>query len=140
MGDSVNLGSRLEGINKQYGTRIIISEFTRAKLGQAFITREVDWVRVKGKALPVRIFELMGERNSGATQPDPLLIQLLPHFEAGFAHYHARRFAEAIEEFNRALQIKPDDECSKLYVERCQDYVQEPPEQDWDGVFTMKTK
>jgi|GEM_PF-129926 len=140
MGDSVNLGSRLEGINKQYGTRIIISEFTRAKLGKTFITREVDWVRVKGKALPVRIFELMGEVNSGATQPDPLLIQLLPHFEAGFAHYHARRFAEAIEEFNRALHIKPDDECSKLYVERCQDYVQEPPEQDWDGVYTMKTK
>ena len=140
MGDSVNLGSRLEGINKQYGTRIIISEFTRAKLGPGFITREVDWVRVKGKALPVRIFELIGEIGTGATAPDPLLVQLLPHFEAGFAHYHDRRFNEAIEAFNQALNIKPDDECSKLYVERCQDYLQEPPDPNWDGVYTMKTK
>ncbi|MES2856460.1 MAG: adenylate/guanylate cyclase domain-containing protein, partial [Bdellovibrionota bacterium] len=68
MGDSVNLGSRLEGINKEYGTRIIISEFTYAAVKDSFICREVDWVRVKGKVQPVRIFELISEGKA----PEPM--------------------------------------------------------------------
>jgi adenylate cyclase len=140
MGDAVNLGSRLEGINKEYGTRIIISEFTQKRIADEFVTREVDWVRVKGKAQPVRIFELIGNRAPGPLQADPSLLRLLPDFELGFKLYHERHFAEARQAFNAALEIKPDDECSKLYIERCQDYLQEPPGQDWDGVYTMKTK
>lgn len=140
MGDAVNLGSRLEGINKEYGTRIIISEFTQSRIADDFITREVDWVRVKGKAQPVRIFELIGNRAPGPLQADEVMLRLLPSFESGFQLYHERRFAEARQAFTEALAIKPDDECSKLYLERCQDYIQEPPDSDWDGVYTMKTK
>lgn len=135
MGDSVNLGSRLEGINKQYGTRIIISEFTQNEVKDSFVTREVDWVRVKGKAQPVRIFELVAEGQvPEATQ------KLMTHFSEGFVLYHARKFPEAIACFNQALTIQPDDSVSQLYVERCQDYVQEPPEENWDGVYNMKSK
>lgn len=140
MGDSVNLGSRLEGINKEYGTRIIVSEFTQKRIAQDFITREVDWVRVKGKAQPVRIFELMGTKASGPLAPEAQLLALLPEFEKGFRLYHERKFDEAVVAFTAALNTKPDDECSQLYIERCNEYLAEPPGNDWDGVYTMKTK
>lgn len=135
MGDAVNLGSRLEGINKQYGTRIIISEFTRNAIKGDFITREIDWVKVKGKNEPVRIFELIAE-----TQAPREIAELLPHFTRGFELYHERKFSEAAVAFTEALRVLPDDACSQLYVERCDDYLKEPPDADWDGVFTMKTK
>ena len=135
MGDAVNLGSRLEGINKQYGTRIIISEFTHKVVCDTFVCREVDWVKVKGKALPVRIFELVAEGKIPAKTQE-----LLAHFAAGFAFYHEMKFAEAIREFSSALAIEPNDAPSQLYLERCQDYLSEPPPSDWDGVFTMTSK
>jgi class 3 adenylate cyclase/CHASE2 domain-containing sensor protein len=135
MGDAVNLGSRLEGINKQYGTRIIISEFTQAAVKEKFVTREVDWVRVKGKAQPVRIFELIAE----GSVPDETK-QLLKHFGEGFTLYHERKFTEAIAAFERALEVKSDDAVTQLYVERSRDYLEELPPENWDGVFTMKSK
>lgn len=140
MGDSVNLGSRLEGINKEYGTRIIVSEFTQAKIADKFVTREVDWVRVKGKAQPVRIFELIGTKSSGTLSAPADMLAVLPDFETGFRLYHERKFEEAVLAFTRALNTKPDDECSQLYIERCHDYQSTPPGDDWDGVYTMKTK
>ncbi len=135
MGDAVNLGSRLEGINKQYGTRIIVSEFTQRAAGSEFITREIDWVKVKGKKLPVRIFELMGE---GQARPE--LIEILKLWNEAFTFYHQRDFTNALGCFQRVLTLSPDDEPSKLYVERCQDYLSESPSPDWDGVFEMKSK
>lgn len=135
MGDGVNLASRLEGINKEYGTRIIISEFTRAELGEEFVVREVDWVKVKGKAKPVRIFELVAEGDLPKETAETL-----KHFRSGFEKYHAMQFELAKYDFESALKITPDDEPSKLYVERCEDFLQNPPGADWDGVYTMKTK
>ena len=135
MGDAVNLGSRLEGINKQYGTRIIISEFTHAAVKDSFTCREIDLVRVKGKILPVRIFELVAEGNA----PEEVMNKV-DFFNKGYQLYHQKEFNAAMEQFNRALNIQPEDECSKLYIERCQKYINEPPPEDWDGVFIMTTK
>jgi adenylate cyclase len=135
MGDSVNLGSRLEGINKEYGTRIIISEYTYEDIKNDFSAREIDWVRVKGKYQPIRIFELLSE---GA--PPEEFQEMLEHYNKGFQLYHEKKFGEAIEIFNLALQAKPDDPVSQLYIERCQDYLAEPPPEKWDGVHIMKTK
>jgi adenylate cyclase len=135
MGDAVNLGSRLEGINKEYGTRIIISEFTHADVKDKFTSREVDWVRVKGKYQPIKIYELICE---GAPKEDKQ--QLLNHYNEGYRLYRESKFQEALECFNKALIVLPDDPVSKLYVERCQDYIAEPPPAHWDGVFIMKTK
>lgn len=135
MGDPVNLGSRLEGINKEYGTRIIISEFTYADVKDSFTTREVDWVRVKGKYKPVRIFELISEG-----KPKNFWGLLLEHFNKGFQLYHERNFAEAKSEFIKALEVHPEDPVSKLYIQRCDDYIADPPAEDWDGVYVMKTK
>ncbi len=135
MGDAVNLGSRLEGINKQYGTRIIISEFTEAELNGKFVTRELDWVRVKGKLKPVKIFELIAEGKPSAEWEKTLKL-----FSEGYEMYHKMQWAKAIEHFNKALETKPDDGPAKLYLERCLEYQAEPPPSDWDGVFVMKTK
>jgi adenylate cyclase len=135
MGDAVNLASRLEGINKTYGTRIIISEFTQQEAKSDFLTREVDWVRVKGKLKPVKIFELMAE---GKT--NPLLTEVAKYFDDGYNHYHNKQFAQAIKSFEQALSKKPEDETSKIYIERCQEFIITPPPPEWDGVYVMKTK
>ena len=135
MGDSVNLGSRLEGINKEYGTRIIVSEFTYGDLNGQFMAREVDWVRVKGKKEPVRIFEIIKE---GAPSADEK--SWLTDFEAGYAMYHKRDFGTARGHFESVLRKKAGDPVAELYVERCTEFTSEPPPADWDGVYVMKTK
>lgn len=135
MGDSVNLGSRLEGINKQYGTRIIISEFTFEEVKDSFVCREIDLVRVKGKELPVKIFELVGENKVSEEVQKKLEL-----FSKGYQLFHSKEFRAAMEEFNKALQVDPEDFCSKLYIERCEDFLANPPPENWDGVVTMTTK
>lgn len=135
MGDAVNLASRLEGINKQYGTRIILSQFTKAAIGSNFICRVADLVRVKGKLEPVMIYELIAEGKMPQNWAD-----LLPLYNEGLELYRQKQWAAATEKFNAALKIMPNDELSKLYMTRCQEYIDEPPPQDWDGVFVMKTK
>ena len=135
MGDAVNLASRLEAINKYYGTRIMISEFTHEAIKDEFICREVDKVRVKGKLLPVKIFELMAEG-----QASDSLDKMKKYFDDGYSLYHEKRFEAAIQAFESALDANPDDSTSKIYIERCQTYMTTPPEQDWDGVFVMTSK
>jgi len=135
MGDSVNLASRLEGINKEYGTRIIISEFTYADVKDTFVTREVDRVKVKGKTEPVRIFEVIQE---GAVSDHQR--QHLDFYKQGYELYYQREFEKAKSLFAQAALMEPEDEVSRLYIERCEDYLVEPPTAEWDGVYVMKTK
>ena len=135
MGDSVNLSSRLEGTNKEYGTNIIISEFTHESVKDEFVCRELDAVRVKGKKLPVRIFELLGDKKDESQWQAFVEI-----FEHGLALYRAGKWEEAINEFSRVLELKPDDYPAKLYIERCEALKEKPPEGEWDGVFTMTKK
>lgn len=135
MGDAVNLGSRLEGINKEYGTRIIISEFTFQDIKGQFTCREVDRVRVKGKNEPVRIFEVLSE--------GPLNDQnknWLADFETGLAQYTEKNFTAALESFGKATSGRGEDPLSEIYIERCEQYLAEPPPENWDGVHIMKTK
>ncbi|WP_413612905.1 CHASE2 domain-containing protein [Bdellovibrio sp. HCB-110] len=135
MGDSVNLASRLEGINKEYGTRIVISEFTYAEVKNSFTAREIDRVRVKGKLEPVRIYELVCEGKAKGE-----LAEKLHLFDQGFELYQSKKFSEALEIFNKTKTMSQNDPVSELYVERCQDYIESPPPLDWDGVYVMKTK
>ena len=135
MGDMVNLGSRLEGINKEYGSNIIISEFTYNAVKETMCCRELDWVRVKGKKLPVKIYELLGEKKEEGRKKD-----FIAAFEAGLALYRASKWDEAIASFQKVLTIQAGDEASHIYIERCKNLKEQPPPQPWDGVFTMKTK
>jgi adenylate cyclase len=136
MGDNVNLASRLEGINKQYGTNIVISQSTYELVqDQPFIVRELDSVQVKGKLEPVTIYEL---RKYGEMEPQTQT--LLEEFDKGLHAYKNRQWDQAIASFQEALRIEPGDEPSKIYITRCEEYKQTPPPEDWNGVFVMKTK
>jgi adenylate cyclase len=135
MGDSVNLGSRLEGINKEYGTNIVISEFTYAAVKDALLCRELDSVRVKGKKLPVKIYELVG-----AKEDAPQWEQFLVQFNEGLAKYKEMRWDDAIAAFGKALEVRPGDPPAEMYIKRCRELKEQPPEGEWDGVFTMTKK
>ena len=137
MGDHVNLASRLEGINKQYGTNIIVSQFTYDLIkGESFIVRELDSARVKGKQEPVIIYELLGY---GTLYEQ--IQALVNTFSEGLDAYKNRQWKQAIVAFQEVLRLSPDgDKPSKMYIERCQEYLRNPPPEDWDGVFVMKTK
>ncbi len=135
MGDNVNLSSRLEGINKEYGTHIVISEYTYGVVKEEMFCRELDAVRVKGKKLPVKIYELICERKDAAEHEE-----YIGRFHAGLAHYKAARWDEGIAAFQSVMEIRPDDPPATLYIQRCQDLKEHPPEGEWDGVFTMTRK
>lgn len=135
MGDSVNLGARLEGINKEYGTNIVISEFTYESVKDTLLCRELDSVRVKGKTLPVKIYELLGERKDSEK-----LNGFVSVFEEGLAKYRQCRWDEAISCFKKAAEIRSGDPPSELYINRCRELKENPPESGWDCVYTMTKK
>ncbi|MBC7186554.1 MAG: CHASE2 domain-containing protein [Calditrichaeota bacterium] len=137
IGDSVNLASRLEGANKSYGTSIMISEFTQQMLNGRFVTRELDLLRVKGKTLPVRVYELVAEQYEELEERQ---LRALDLFAQGLAAYRARQWQEALRAFRAALELQPNDGPSRVYCERCALFLESPPASDWDGVFEMKTK
>lgn len=137
MGDAVNIASRLEGANKSYGTKIMIGQETRDEVGDAFATRPLDLIRVKGRAEPVDAYELLAESED---ELPPALRETLPAYEAGMRAYRARDFAAAEREFSRVFERVPDDGPSRTYLERCRQFIVEPPPEDWDGVHALTEK
>ena len=141
IGDNVNLASRLEGLNKDYGTHILVTEATlstaRRGLGDdsAYCVRELDAVRVLGKKEPVRIFEL---RSRGPAQTEE--IGLLTGYAEGLRLYRAGKFAEARVQFESLVARYPSDGPSALFVRRCDTMLSAPPDTSWDGVFQMAHK
>jgi adenylate cyclase len=136
LGDCVNLASRLEGVNKAYGTSTILGADTWAHVQGHFETRELDWIRVKGKATPVAIYELIAEAG-GLTADEQVVLE---RFASGLACYRARRWAEAETAFRSALDARPDDGPSRTFLARCARYAVSPPPEPWDGVYEMQTK
>ncbi|MBN1104678.1 MAG: adenylate/guanylate cyclase domain-containing protein [Deltaproteobacteria bacterium] len=136
IGDAVNLGSRLEGLNKTYGTCIIVSEFTARGLDSRFVLRELDRVRVKGKGEPVGIFELAGFREELAQAR----LDVIETFNAGLEQYKMREWEKARETFHRVLAGMPDDGPSILYLGRISRLLENPPGPDWEPVTTFTTK
>jgi adenylate cyclase len=134
MGDGVNLASRLEGINKEYGTRIIISEYTYKEVKDLFTCREVDRVRVKGKQEPVTIYELLARIHN------PCPLSSIELFEQGLQAYYQRDFLTALKKFQLFLEQNPNDYLTQLYIQRVNEYISSPPPADWDGVHEMKSK
>lgn len=136
IGDGVNLCSRLEGINKHYGTRIIVSDSTWDAVEERFEGRRLDRVAVKGKVQPTAIFELLGEKG----QVPVNLVAAARCYEQGLAHYLERRWTQAVERFRASLSLRPEDRAAELMIERCHEFEQRPPPEGWDGVFAMKHK
>lgn len=132
LGDHVNLGSRLEGLNREYGTEILAGEGTALAAGAAFLFREVDLVRVKGKHQAVRVHELVGR--AGDALPEGRRAALAAYAE-GLAAYRAARFDEALARFEDALRAWPEDGPSRTMAERCRAFLSAPPGEGWDGAF-----
>ncbi len=137
MGDSVNLGSRLEGANKMYGTQIMIGEETYKMARDHIVVRQLDLLRVKGKTEPVKVFELIALKKDSL---DSRIKRLLEVFQKGYQHYLAQNWEWAMRYFKQALEIVPDDVPSQVYLRRCQEFIKHPPGKDWDGVYTLRTK
>lgn len=135
MGDNVNLGARLEGVNKQYGTAILASEATVVAAGDTIVTRELDVVRVKGKDETSRIYEVLGPASDAAHWAE-----MREHFIAGLAAYRERRFAEAVAAFERVLDERANDHPSALYIRRSRALLKDPPPPDWEAVVTFDEK
>src|ERR1700676_4024731 len=142
LGDTVNLSSRLEGLNKEYGTHILVNESTYAAVKNAeFLFRELDIIRVKGKLQPVTIYELMGKLSELAQDPSyKALKQRLRDFAAARELYRMRHWEQAQHAFQEILDRTPDDGPSRMYWKRCQEYLFDEPPVGWDGVFTMTHK
>jgi adenylate cyclase len=132
IGDNVNLASRLEGANKQYGTQLLISEGTYEGARDRIEAREVDVVKVKGKAKPVRVYELLAVKG----QLTPEQTKARDRFEAGLKLYRAQRFVEAKAIFDSAATDGP----SRTFAERCRRFAEQAPGPDWDGTYEMETK
>jgi adenylate cyclase len=135
IGDNVNLASRLEGLNKYYGTNILISEATAQALNNGFILRDVDMVRVKGKAHAARIYELLGEG-----EPDPILARYLELYHRALALYREKHWAESVDAFTETLKVRHGDEASQRYLTLAQKHHETPPAPDWEAVTIMDGK
>ncbi|WP_435627020.1 GAF domain-containing protein [Candidatus Ferrigenium straubiae] len=137
IGDGVNLASRLESACKQYGTKILISEFTVRKLQGTYRKREIDLVVVKGKTEPVSIYEILAYHTE---ETFPNIAEVLELFKDGLAAYRARRWDQAIKLFKEAAALNPNDKPSKLYIERAGHLKANPPPDDWAGMWVMESK
>ena len=133
MSDAVNLASRLEGANKFYGTTIIASEATVALAGEAFVWRELDAVRVKGRSQALTIYQLMAL----STEPAASRQALIADYADGLAHWRAREFALAAKCFGRSADI---DRPASLFQARALELAQDPPGEDWDPIRTLQEK
>jgi adenylate cyclase len=142
LGDTVNLSSRLEGLNKDYGTHILVNETTRvAAKDDDFVFRELDLIRVKGKLQPVTIYELIGRSDHSTVYGTPDEVrERLELFRQARVLYCQRQWANAQKAFQTILDRWPDDGPSRTYWKRCQDYLFDEPPSGWDGVFTMTHK
>ncbi len=130
LGDSVNLASRMEGVNKHYGTEILLSESTYSLTSKLFLMRELDKVQVRGRVQPVTIYELLEPRVEAAPE-------WLEVFAAGRAAYLGRQWGQAANLFRQVLELKAEDKPAKLYLHRCLEYLHHPPPDDWQGVHAL---
>lgn len=136
MGDTVNLASRIEGRTKAYGVQLIITEETQQRLGHGFFCRRLDKIRVKGKHIPVTIFEVLTEGTPSPEQQD-----LVRRFETGLNYYFNGDFFSGQEQFKRVLQQYPQDGPSQVFLQRCTEFLAHPPGAgEWDGVYTATDK
>jgi class 3 adenylate cyclase len=136
MGDAVNLASRLEAVNKVYGTRILISQATADAIGARLELREIDRLAVAGQSAPQPIFEVMARAGALTGAQD----SLRTHYAEALAAYRARRFDEARAAFNAALEAVPGDGPSRTMLGRIAQFEAKPPEEGWDGAWRLEQK
>ena len=137
IGDGVNLASRLEGACKQYFSRILISEHTLKQLRGTYRLREVDRVVVKGKHEPIGIYEVLDYHTE---ESFPNLMDAVNAFKSGLSYYRAGQWDKAIDGFAEASHLNSADQLPRVYVDRCMHFKENPPPENWNGVWVMATK
>src|SRR6266568_8749402 len=136
MGDTVNLASRLEGANKEYGGRILVSAATLAAASDAVEAREIDRVAVLGQNRPQAVFEIMARKG----ELSPAQIELRDQFSEGLACYRRRQWLEARRAFEAALAMVPSDGPSITFIKRLDRLILHPPGEEWDGSWRLEQK
>ena len=137
MGDTVNTAARLEGVNKIYGTYTLISETTvNGITDERMVTRELDAINVVGKKEPVKVYQVLGF----SEQVDNAMKETMEQYSRGLAAYRNREWDMAMDLFENALSVTSDDGPGNTMLLRCREYKTDPPAEDWNGAFTMKTK
>lgn len=136
IGPEVNLASRLEHVNKQYGTYTIISEETFQAAGEGLLVRRMDRVRVVGIDRPVRLYELLGYADDSTAA----LREALDLFASGLGSFEQREWKSALARFETVLKIYPTDGPAKLFAARCKRFLKQPVRESWDGVITLTQK
>ncbi|GBU29528.1 adenylate cyclase [Treponema sp. R8-4-B8] len=132
MGNAVNLASRIEGVNKHYQTGgILISEYTRAKIGDEFMFRRIDRVRVVGINRPLRLYELL------PTDTDKGMVEI---WEKAIDLYERMDFKEALPLFSSLMERYPNDNVAKFYARRCNVFAETPPPPEWDAIKNLTEK
>jgi class 3 adenylate cyclase/CHASE2 domain-containing sensor protein len=137
LGDSVNLAARLEPACKNYGVNIMIAQATRDEVRDAIQVRELDLLAVYGKKEPIRVYELLGIASDDLGEGKRELLKL---YAQGLEAFRRRDFELAMQYFEAALETDPGDGPSALYMERCEDYMDNPPPADWDFVERRQVK
>lgn len=137
IGDSVNLASRLEGANKHFGTSVLLAETTAELLKDEHTLRPIDYIRVKGRQKPVEVFEAL---DYAIDVEGDGLKRMLDVYGTAKRAYRDRRWQDAIGGFAAALEMRPHDGPAKVYLNRCRYYTDQPPEDDWDGVWQITEK
>ncbi|MDG2123986.1 MAG: adenylate/guanylate cyclase domain-containing protein [Verrucomicrobiales bacterium] len=133
IGDAVNTAARLEGLTKGYGAGIAVGESVRDLLDERFVVRTLGLVVVKGKTVPVRVFEVLAE-------DDAVEAAWAGRYEEAFERYLARDFAGAVEGFEGCLEERPGDLCCETYASACRAFEKRSPGEEWDGVVVMTSK
>ena len=137
IGDGVNLSSRLEGVTKEYGCDIVISEYTYALCADRIWVRELDRTQVKGKQQAVGLYELIDRCETPLPADTEVFLDL---YAKARNAYTSMCFDDAIALFNQAQQMRPHDKAVAVHLSRAHQYLVQPPPQDWNGVFVMTTK
>lgn len=136
MGDGVNLAARLEGVNKEYKTYLMVSETTQQASAEDFEFRELDWIRVVGKQARIRIYEILGPKGC----LDDEALKLEKFFQKGLGLYRRKEFGEAAKYFSHFAKQNPQSGAAAIFLERCRQFTKSPPPENWDGVFQMTNK
>jgi len=140
IGDAVNLASRIEGLNKVYGTDILVTETIVERVGDRFTFRPVDMVAPAGKTQPIGLFELVGDAGHGVFSLDQAAVAELDDWKAAHALYQARDWPAALDALRALRQASTRPDLVDLYIERCERFIETPPPADWDGVQSYEKK
>ena len=136
IGDGVNLASRLEGVNKAFGTQILISQNTYDLVKDDFETRRIGLLSVKGREQPCLAYELIGPNGTA----DESRLAATRHYESGLDHYLEREWEQAVADFERVIELYPDDVAAQRLLAGSRTLLADPPDADWTGVFAMDGK